>query len=216
MKKKASFKPNNHVILNWFRDNGDETLRLRYPLSENSVVFDVGGYLGKWSNKIVERYNPRVYIFEPVPEYFSKIKFRFKDNPKVSAFNFGLSNRTSNEIISIDKDSSSVHKKTNKQATIKIEDITAFISKNKIKRINLIKINIEGGEYDLLKGMIDSGSIKKCDDIQIQFHNFYPCAKKLREEIRKALAKTHFLTYDYPFVWENWRRFKKSGLAPKK
>ncbi|VEB43546.1 Uncharacterised protein [Chromobacterium violaceum] len=29
----------------WFKDRGDESLRLDYPLSQNSVVFDLGGML---------------------------------------------------------------------------------------------------------------------------------------------------------------------------
>ena len=28
----------------WFGDNGDHTLRLDYPLNEDSVVLDLGGY----------------------------------------------------------------------------------------------------------------------------------------------------------------------------
>ena len=31
-------------VSRWFRHNGDDTLRLDYPLTANSVVFDVGGF----------------------------------------------------------------------------------------------------------------------------------------------------------------------------
>ena len=30
----------------WFKDNGDETHRLNYNLNKNSLVIDLGGYLG--------------------------------------------------------------------------------------------------------------------------------------------------------------------------
>ena len=42
--------------------------------------------------------------------------------------------------------------------------------------------------------------------LQIQFHNFIPNAEKLREDIREDFSKTHHLTYDYYFIWENWER----------
>ena len=61
------------TVNQWFKDNGDSTLRVKYPISENSIVFDVGGYMGEWSLKIVDRYNPYIYIFEPVPEFYSII-----------------------------------------------------------------------------------------------------------------------------------------------
>jgi hypothetical protein len=54
--------------------------------------------------------------------------------------------------------------------------------------------------------MHDRDLIQNCTDIQIQFHDFVPGARALREERRKMLGATHHLTYDYPFIWENWRR----------
>ena len=60
-------------VKKWFADRGDQTLRLEYPeLTSDSIVFDLGGYLGDFSAAIVERYNCKIYIFEPHPEYFTK------------------------------------------------------------------------------------------------------------------------------------------------
>ena len=68
-----------------------------------------------------------------------------------------------------------------------------------------MKINIEGGEYDLLEDFIQSGEIKKIINIQVQFHYFITGAKTRMRKIQKSLRKTHVLTYQYPFIWENWR-----------
>jgi hypothetical protein len=65
--------------------------------------------------------------------------------------------------------------------------------------------------------MLDTGITAKCRDIQVQFHDFVPDAEIRRDEIRRALSATHHLTYDYPFVWENWRINRRpdgSGVAP--
>ena len=194
----------------WLKDNGDDTLRVDYPLSENSIVFDVGGYMGEWSLKIVDRYNPHIYIFEPVPEFYSIIVERFRGNPKVSVYNFGLSNIDMIAKMSVSKDGSSVYRDGDDKIDMYLKDIFSFLNKEGINKIDLIKINIEGGEYPLLKRMIETNIIEKCNDIQVQFHNFYPNAIALRNEIRDSLQKTHFLTYDYPFVWENWRKKKKA------
>ena len=74
-----------------------------------------------------------------------------------------------------------------------------------ITNINLLKINIEGGEFPLLFELIKNNKIKNIKNLQIQFHNFVPNAKILREEIRSVLNQTHHLTYDYYFIWENWQ-----------
>lgn len=68
-----------------------------------------------------------------------------------------------------------------------------------------MKINIEGGEYQVIPALIDSGFIKNIRDIQVQFHDFIENAMAQRSEIRNRLKETHYLTYDYLFVWENWR-----------
>lgn len=190
----------------WFKDNGDSNLRLDYPLNKNSVVFDVGGYMGEWSENIVNLYNPHMYIFEPVPIYYSKILHKLNSDSKISVYNFGLSDKNQSAKIALINDASSVYKNNNAQINIYLKDIYDFLKENDISKIDLIKINIEGGEYTLLKRMIDKKIIERCSDIQVQFHDFINDAEEIREEIRNSLSKTHFLTYDYPFVWENWQK----------
>jgi len=189
----------------WVKDKGDSVLRLSYPLAEDSIVFDVGGYLGAWSEKIINLYNPYVCIFEPVPKYYSEIFEKLGSNPKVSIYDFGLSDRNANTKIALLANASSVYKNSKQYINIKIRDIKNFLKEKKVARIDLIKINIEGGEYSLLERIIDSQIIEKFHNIQVQFHKFLPNAEARRNQIRAGLKKTHYLTYDYPFVWENWR-----------
>ena len=68
-----------------------------------------------------------------------------------------------------------------------------------------MKINIEGAEYDLLEHLIDTGLISNIHNIQVQFHDFVSNAEQRMIMLQKELEKTHGLTYQYPFVWENWR-----------
>lgn len=192
------------TVRKWFLDNGDNTLRLEYKLTEEAIVFDLGGYEGKWSEQIVERYNPYIFIFEPVPEYYSSIKEKFSTNPKVRVFDFGLLNETSVVKIFLQEDGTSLYKKGGHEISVKMMDIAAFLESHQIKNIDLMKINIEGAEYLLLERMINADIVKKCRDIQVQFHHFYPNAVKLRKKIQQSLTNTHELTYNYPFVWENW------------
>lgn len=196
--------PQEKRVINWLLDNGDSTLRLNYDLNEESIVFDVGGYEGKWSSEIFSKYSCFIYVFEPIEEFAKNIKERFSHNRKIFVNTFGLSNETKNVTISLEKDSSSTFKNGGKNKIIKMVNIMEFFSKNNIEKIDLIKINIEGGEYDLLEILIKENFIKNIDDIQIQFHDFVENAEERMIKIQNELKKTHYLTYQYPFVWENW------------
>lgn len=198
--------PQEARCIPWFRDNGDKTLRLNYDLNKNSIVFDLGGYEGQWSSDIFSKYCCVIHIFEPVLQYANNIESRFSKNSKIFVHKFGLSNQSLVSRISINLDSSSLFYENNKDCEqIQLIKASDFIKNYSIEKIDLIKVNIEGGEYDLLEFLIDSNYIEIIDNIQVQFHDFIPDAEERMKNIHKKLQKTHSLTWQYPFVWENWQ-----------
>ncbi|KKT37078.1 MAG: Methyltransferase FkbM family [Parcubacteria group bacterium GW2011_GWA1_44_13] len=190
----------------WYVVDGDNTLRLNYDLSEDSVVFDVGGYEGGWSEKVFCKYGSNIHIFEPVNKFYKEIKEKFAKNSKVHVYNFGLGSKNEEAVFNIDGNSSSgfagVKGSTEK---VLINSIIDFIENNNIKSVDLMKINIEGAEYDLLEKLIETGWISKIGNIQVQFHDFIPNAYDRMIKIQDKLKLTHELTYHYEFVWENWK-----------
>ena len=101
--------------------------------------------------------------------------------------------------------------KTSTSERIEIRNICDFLDEIKIKKIDVIKINIEGAEFDLLNEVIKKNYQTKFDNIQVQFHKMFDDSHEKRDIIRKKLSETHQLTYDYTFVWENWK-IKKNGI----
>ncbi len=190
----------------WVAVKGDKTLRLDYDLNPSSVVFDVGGYKGEFASEIIEKYNPTIYIFEPIREFFDIIKNKFSGNEKVNAFNYGLAGKDETLKISLSDNSSSVFLEGEKVETIELKSIVDFIRSHNITQIDLIKINIEGGEYELLESLLENDCITYFKNIQVQFHDFlFDNAKERMTKIQEQLSKTHELTYQYEFVWENWK-----------
>ncbi|MDG1038204.1 MAG: FkbM family methyltransferase [Polaribacter sp.] len=189
----------------WFKINGDKTLRLNYDLSQSSIVFDVGGYKGNFAQEIYKRYFYEIFIFEPVKSFYKIIDNKFKNIPKVTAYPFGLANNDKELFISNSEDASSVFIDSDGSEKIKLKSILTFINDNKITHVDLIKINIEGGEYEVLESLLSSGMIPIFKNLQIQFHDFIiDNANERMENIQAQLAKTHKITYQYKFVWENW------------
>jgi FkbM family methyltransferase len=188
----------------WFKVDGDHTLRLNYKLDDNSIVFDLGGYKGEWANNIHCKYGCNVIIFEPINKYYDLIKNKFSHNKKIQLFKAGLGARNEKVLMSVAAESTSQFKVNENSTEVDIYSISDFFNNKNISRVDLMKINIEGGEYELLENMVELGLVNKIQNIQVQFHDFIPNAEVRMKKIQSQLAKTHKLTYQYEFVWENW------------
>ncbi len=193
-------------LRSWREARGDQTLRLEYPLQPHDIAVDVGGYEGQWASDIHARYRCRVEIFEPMSGFAAGIARRFAANPalRVHACGLGAHDRTAE--LSLAADASSTHLATPGAERVTIKAAAGMFESLGFSEIALLKLNIEGDEFDLLSHLIDTGWIRSVRDLQVQFHRFVPDAVARREFLRQRLADTHTLTYDFPFVWENWRR----------
>lgn len=193
----------------WFKDRGDKTHRLNYlNLDNQSIVFDVGGYMGDFASDIFSRYLCKIFLFEPVKEYYEFAQNRFINNNSITILPYGAGINNSTIDISKAGASSSLYKSKGNSyyETVTIKNIIEIFEELKISNIDLMKINIEGGEYELLDLLIDSGWVQRISNIQIQFHIFVNNSVEKRKNLQKKLSKTHTKTYDYYFVWENWKK----------
>lgn len=201
------FRPAHQATVDqWFADGGDAKFRFDYPLDENSVVLDFGGYKGQWTSDLYSRYRCKITVFEPVPSFSSEIEARFMNNDDVSICSFGLGASTRTDTISLSADASSMFHGLGQSVRVKIEDAKQWIEQAGLEEVALIKLNIEGGEYELLERLIEIGFVSKVRDLQIQFHDISPASKNRMRAIQTELSRTHSPTYQYEFVWENWSR----------
>lgn len=191
----------------WVRDKGDETLRVNYPLTPQSLVFDVGGYHGDFAAAMYEKYNCHVYIFEPVSQFYEKCASRFQDNEKITCFNYGLASFDGWLDIGLAENASSfsLHNMNAPAQRARVRSIVKCIHEMGLDRIDLLKINIEGGEFDVIPALLDSNDIKIVQYLQVQFHHFIDAAIEQRNSIRTRLDLTHLQMWNYEFIWESWK-----------
>lgn len=190
----------------WVALNGDATLRLDYPLTRDSTVLDVGGYEGQWASDIVEKYGCKVIVFEPWPAFARRIESRFHDTAAVTVFPFGIGARSRTERLYGQGDSTSVFQRREgaESLPLPIRALADIWQELDLHFVELMKINIEGGEYELLEALLTTKLIRCIRDVQVQFHKIVPGATDRRRLLQDQLAATHRLTYSIPFVWENW------------
>jgi hypothetical protein len=58
----------------------------------------------------------------------------------------------------------------------------------------------------VLPRLAETGWIPRIDALLIQFHEWLPAAHRRRRAIQRMLRATHTQLWDYPWVWEAWRR----------
>lgn len=181
-----------------------ETIELRryaYALDGDSVVVDAGGYDGRWAENIARLYDPTIIVFEPVPRFYEICQRRFTSNPKVLVCRAALSDVDEVKPFCISSNDSGFY---TAGTLVKMDcmDAAALLEKD----IDLLKLNVEGEEYRILMRLIVTGTIRQARDIQVQFHRIGTWTDAYYPLLRALLEKTHHLTLDYPYIWENWRR----------
>lgn len=196
---------NIEEINKWFTDRGDYTHNITYDLNEDSIIMDLGGYTGVWAQQMIEKYNPYLYILEPVPNFYNGMVSKFSNNNKVKLLNVGISNEDKDGVIFMNGDATSSNLINGESINVKFNTIETILKKFKLESVDLIQINIEGDEYLLLENMLSTGFVNKFKNIQVQFHLGIQNDIERRNKIREGLALNGFKNnFDYPFVWESW------------
>jgi len=198
---------NKNEVQRWFSDKGDYTHNITYNLNEDSIVMDLGGFTGLWAKQIISKYNPNMYIIEPIEEFYSSMVDKFKSNDKVRLMKVGISVENKTDKLFMSGDGTSSNIKDGKPVNVEFNTIDTVLEKWGLNSVDLIQINIEGDEYPLLESMLKTGSINKFKNIQIQFHLGIDNDIKRRNIIRDGLKNNGFkIKFDYPFVWESWTK----------
>lgn len=179
--------------------------RFDYLLDASSIVYDVGGFAGDYAAVIRQRFDSFVYVFEPDPSSFRLLVDRFKNDTKVKLFEAGLG--TKDEIVDFESAGEAgrvAHSGASDAIKVPFLSASEFILNRDHRVIDLMKINIEGGEYELLDSLIASGVVDRIRNYVIQFHAFGTSYQVDYDRLSEKLTKTHICEWRYPFVWESW------------
>ncbi len=193
------------AIGRFHREIGKEGL-YRLPIRPGGLVIDAGGYQGEWAMRILARYGCRVIIFEPVPQFAERLADLFAENPGVSVRHEALGRRQGLLDLHLHADGTSAFRKDQGERIrdVPIADVATVFQESQPAPIACLKLNIEGGEYDVLERLIETGLICRCENILVQFHS-QPADWSVRlERIEESLARTHRKVWGYPLVWDLW------------
>lgn len=189
----------------WFRDNCYNTLWIDHNIDENSTVVELGGYKGRWTDQIIKKYNPRLFVLEPIKEFYEDLKRRFS-NDKVTVLNVGVSTQDKFVEFVIKEDSTSQYIEKNNSNTVMVELWAIEKLLELTGEVDLIQINIEGEEYPLLEYLIENDLIYKFKRLMIEFHfenkeGFPERRRKIQEKLNE---KGYENLWNYDWLFEYW------------
>jgi FkbM family methyltransferase len=178
------------------------------PIDSSATVFDVGAYVGGWSQKVWDRYQPTIYAFEPAPGPHASVVEMFEGNDRVHAFDYGLGAEDATASLALAAAGSSIYdaEGTMGRVDVQIRDVVGVLEELGVEHLDVLKVNIEGGEYDLLDRLAETGWLPRIDHVLVQFHEWHPHAYRRRRRNRRALAASHEEVWCASWVWEYWRR----------
>ncbi len=155
-----------YYLSNLLKINGDPFKDQQILNKQPEVIFDCGANVGDITKIYTKLFpNAHIYAFEPFQDSFLKLKKRFTNETKVMVVNKAIAefskvndfyvyeDTTCNSLFeaSIERDSYGILKLKSK---ISVDAITLdeFCSNESINNIDILKMDIEGGELLALKG----------------------------------------------------------------
>ena len=145
--------------------------------TQNSIsLIDVGSHKGEYISSIKKNFHiDKIYGFEPNDEIFNNLNKNFSSD-KIQLYNCGVSNKKGEVFLNknIESSSSSINElNTNSKYYkkkffllnfLKLKDVTTkskiqvvrldeFMNKKNIKKIDLLKIDTEGFEFNVIKSI---------------------------------------------------------------
>lgn len=170
----------------------------KFKILPSDIVVDIGAHIGifaVYAGKIANR--GKVYAYEPYLENYNLLVENLKLNnlTNVQLFDVAVSDRKEEVEFFIEDGNvggNSLYEnvcseRKTKVSTITLEDI--FIS-NKLKKIDFLKIDTEGAEYNILLNS-PSKILRKIDRIVIEFHDAVPHGYNHRH-LKSYLEKNDF------------------------
>ena len=186
-----------------------ELLVIANDIKDGDVIFDVGAHYGEWSSIALNNYKSlTVHFFEAVPQTF-KILLKKMGNYKENIIfnNFAISNIIGDRPFyfyedrpglsgyhrrSEETENNIIHTTPKILKSIPTETLDNYCRFRKIDKINILKIDTEGADFDVVKGakrLIEEGKI---DAIEFEYGGCWQENGTKLEDIYNFLTERNY------------------------
>lgn len=150
-----------------------------YGLNNLDTVFDIGANSGLFSLLLINSGCTNVYAFEPNQDSIVNLK-QVTNGLGVNVVEKAVYTKdedltfyidpTNTTIGSLSENHLQIHAKEVNKITVPAVSLKTFIAQNGIERVSLVKMDIEGAEYEIIENLEDE-VFEKIDSFLIEYHD---------------------------------------------
>ena len=164
-----------------------------------NVVVDIGAYVGRYSLRASKKVGNSgiVIAIEPDPRAYRVLaqNLAFNRARNVRSFNLAISNHDGTCELQIGKpgftsleketfEASHIENKKTREITVVCRTLNSLLDELDIKKVDWIKVDVEGAEYQVLQGML--GVLNRNDHVKCVFEIHHANGvDKVKPELRK-------------------------------
>lgn len=177
-------------------------------LNRESVVVVVGAYQGDTIAFLDFLYAPIIHGYDPQGWAIDRGRWRFRERPDIHLYPHGLGKATGSFPMGEwgnDACSFVPLEAPRVMGQGQMVDIATVMERDGLDLIDLMVLNIEGGEYDLLAHLIDEGLIPQIKHLLVQFH-FPDRYRHQRAVIEQAMRQDFQKMVELGGDWVWWVR----------
>ena len=201
---------------------------LKNKINKIDIIFDVGSHMGTYTDMVVKAYpNCKSFLFEPQSKIFKKIEQKYSKNENINVFNLAISDTEKKQNLNLNHHDLTaslldfnpksnylkfkaklyeidINKMNYETELVEIITLDKFIVDNNLEKIDLLKIDTEGNELNVLKGL--EKKINIVNNILIEIHHRELFLNYSPEKIHQYLIDNGFKLkkkFKFPFCWED-------------
>lgn len=131
-----------------------------HRVNERLTIFDVGANRGEYCKRILNTFpNCTIFAFEPSPTTFSLLEKNLEDEPRVKVFDFGLGENMEQRSLYKESQYAKIGSLTKLNVSddrytenVSIRTIDQVAEDLQLNSIDLLKIDVEGHEFEVMRG----------------------------------------------------------------
>lgn len=155
--RKTSIEAWDAKIRGQMSELADQVVRF---LPRHGVFVDIGANIGLGTEMVMQRRPCTVYLFEPVPAYYEHCVTRFRGRKNITVENLALSDEHTTQMLWMDEANLGWNTLEGAKVTpgmrqipVTTESFDTYADAHQIDAIDVMKIDVEGFEYKVLRGM---------------------------------------------------------------
>ena len=151
-----------------------------YNLNNLDIVFDIGANNGLFSLLMLKNGCKKVYAFEPNQESVVNLKHMFRNTDSVVTVEKAVYTEDKNLEFFVDPNNTTIGSISEehllgdcanaKKIVVPAVSLKTFMTENNIDRVSLVKMDIEGAEYEVIEHLEDD-VFDKIDSFLIEYHD---------------------------------------------